>query len=127
MFLEPKESVFDLVERREVVRGEHLALDDGEIDLDLVEPAGMNGAMNGNYVVEGSVQTTHAGAATVGRAVVHHPEDTASGLGRLAQATADRWSRVEIPVGSDVQIRKPVQLRIIAPSGVYVHPIALER
>src|SRR3972149_2717914 len=82
VFLEPKESVFDLRQRREVVRGEHLALDDGEVDLDLVEPTGMNGAVHGNDVAEGSVQTTHAGAATMGRAVVHNPEDTASGFVR---------------------------------------------
>ena len=45
---------------------------------------------------------------------------------RETQAAADHWSRLEIPVGSDVQIGKPVQLRILAPSGVYVHRIALE-
>src|SRR6266853_3328463 len=31
-----------LCERAEVVRGEHLALDDGEVDLDLVKPAGVD-------------------------------------------------------------------------------------
>src|SRR5713101_263017 len=80
VFLEPKESVFELRQRGEVVRGEHLALDDGEIDFDLVEPAGMNGTVNGNDVAVGSLQTTHAGATAMGRAVVHDPEDPASGF-----------------------------------------------
>src|SRR6266849_3153021 len=78
--LEAKESIGDLGERGEVVRGEHLALNDGEIDLDLVEPAGMHRTMNRDDVVESSLQTTDAGIATMRRAVVHDPEDAASSL-----------------------------------------------
>src|SRR3990172_880630 len=80
VFLETQESIFDLCERGEVIRGEHLALDDGEIDLDLVEPAGMHWSVDRDHVAESGVQTTDASTATVRRAVVHDPEDAASGL-----------------------------------------------
>src|SRR5271169_5576413 len=85
VILEAKESVFDLRERGEAVRAQRFALDDGEIDLDLVEPAGVNGTMNGNHVGEGRLQAAHAGGATVRGAVVHDPEDAAGGgVGWLA-------------------------------------------
>ena len=41
--LEAKEALTDRVARRRVVRREHLALDDREVDLDLIEPAGVDG------------------------------------------------------------------------------------
>lgn len=37
---------WDVVERGEIVRGEDLSLNDGEEDLDLIEPAGMGWGMN---------------------------------------------------------------------------------
>jgi hypothetical protein len=42
VFLEAKEPLADRGERREVIRREDLALNNGEIDLDLIEPAGMD-------------------------------------------------------------------------------------
>src|SRR6266545_3557555 len=75
MVLEPEESVLDLRERGEVVRGEHLALNDGEVDLDLVEPAGVHGTVYGHDVGEGCLEAAHAGSAAVRGAVVHDPED----------------------------------------------------
>ena len=44
--LEVDEAALDLREVWEAVRGEHLAVDDGEIDLDLVEPRGVDRAVN---------------------------------------------------------------------------------
>jgi hypothetical protein len=44
--LEGEEAVFDLGQVGEVVGGEDFALDDGEVDLDLVEPAGMDGSVD---------------------------------------------------------------------------------
>jgi hypothetical protein len=44
--LEVDEAALKLREVGEVVRGEHLAVDDGEIDLDLVEPRGVDRAVN---------------------------------------------------------------------------------
>ena len=40
VFLEAKKPLTDRAERTEVIRREDLALDDGEIDLNLIEPAG---------------------------------------------------------------------------------------
>jgi hypothetical protein len=41
MLLEAEETILKLGEGTEVVRGEHLALDNEEIDLDLVHPSGI--------------------------------------------------------------------------------------
>src|SRR6266511_3418605 len=39
--LERQQTLLHLIEVGEVVRGEHLALHDGEVDLDLVQPGGV--------------------------------------------------------------------------------------
>ena len=99
VFLEAQESSFDRCERGEVIRGEHLALDDGEIDLDLVEPAGMHRSVDRDHVAESGLQTTDARAATVRRAVVHDPEDAASGLvGCCLITSATNFSKGSMPV-----------------------------
>ena len=48
-------------EAGEIIRGERLALDDGEVDLDLVEPTGVNRAVNGDQVGIGLSEALHAG------------------------------------------------------------------
>ncbi len=60
MLLEAEETILELGEGTEVVRGEHLALDNGEIDLDLVEPAGVNRSMDRD---EGGPMLRQAGDA----------------------------------------------------------------
>jgi len=40
--LEGKQALLQVIERAEVVGREDLALNDGEVDLDLVEPTGMD-------------------------------------------------------------------------------------
>src|SRR5207249_9622192 len=42
VFLEAKKPLTDSTERTEVIRREDLALDDGEIDLNLIEPTGVD-------------------------------------------------------------------------------------
>ena len=42
MLLEPHQLVLERGEARKIVGREELALDDGEVDLDLVEPAGVD-------------------------------------------------------------------------------------
>jgi len=44
------ESLGESGERGEVVRGEYLALEDGEVDLDLIEPTGMDGPVDQDQV-----------------------------------------------------------------------------
>src|SRR5205809_875194 len=46
VFLEAKKPLTDRAERTEVIRREDLALDDGEIDLNLIEPAGVDGGVD---------------------------------------------------------------------------------
>src|SRR5438552_3085665 len=46
VFLETKEPLADGAERGKVIRREDLALDDGEIDLDLIEPACVDGGVD---------------------------------------------------------------------------------
>ena len=48
--LECNQAAFECREICEVARREELALNDGEVDLDLVEPAGMNWCVNQNDV-----------------------------------------------------------------------------
>jgi len=42
VLLEAQQSVLDLRDAAEVIGSEGLALNDGEVDLDLIEPAGVN-------------------------------------------------------------------------------------
>jgi hypothetical protein len=39
------EALLEMGERGEIVGSEHLSLKDGEIDLNLIDPAGMNGGV----------------------------------------------------------------------------------
>ena len=62
----------------EIVWREHLALDDGEVDLDLVEPTRMDGTMNHPEVGVAPLQALHTALTTVGGAIVHDPEHASS-------------------------------------------------
>ena len=44
--LEAQQAIFDFTEGLEVIGGEHLALNDREVHLDLVEPTGVHGRMH---------------------------------------------------------------------------------
>ena len=55
--LEAKQAILNVSDRGEVVRGESFPLDDGEVDLDLVEPAGMDWSMNEHEIWEGRPST----------------------------------------------------------------------
>jgi len=58
----------------EVVRSEYFALDDGEVDLHLVEPTGMNRRMNQNDPRIHVPQTFAGRLTSMRRTVVHDPE-----------------------------------------------------
>lgn len=70
ILLETKEAVFKFGQRCKIVWSEDFALDDREVDLDLVEPTGVNRAMDGNHVGEGYFEAAHAAAAAMGGSVV---------------------------------------------------------
>src|ERR1044072_2999202 len=70
--LEAQQASFDLGEIDEVVGGQDLALDDGEVDLDLVEPRRMDGQMDQAQVAPLALQPLDGCLAAVGGAVVDH-------------------------------------------------------
>ncbi len=59
------------------------ALEDREIDLDLIQPAGVDGKMHGHQVVVGILQAPDGGTPAVGATVVEHPKDMARGAIRF--------------------------------------------
>ncbi len=85
MPLEGKKTLADRCQGREVVGREDLPLHDGEVDLDLIEPTGVDGTVNRDDAGIFLHEAFHAGGAAMGGAVVHDPEH-APGLvvGRLS-------------------------------------------
>jgi hypothetical protein len=81
--LEFKECRFEFIERNEIAGGEQFALDDREVDFDLVEPAGVNRGVDEYQVRPTGAQAVACGLATVDGGVVDDPEDAASGTVRL--------------------------------------------
>lgn len=75
MLLEGEDLGSELVQALEVVGGEQLALDDGEVDLDLVQPGGVNGQMNHLPVGVGVTQAVGSGPVAGRGSVVHDPEN----------------------------------------------------
>jgi hypothetical protein len=89
--LKGEQALFDRGQRREVVGGKDLALDDGEIDFDLVEPAGMNGTMDRNQARIFRLESGHAARPAMRGAIVHDPEDPAGlVVGWLVHNVADQ-------------------------------------
>ena len=75
--LESEQAVLELGQRTEVVRSQNLALDDREVDLDLVEPARMDRGVNQDEVGPAAAEALGGFGATVRGAVVDDPEDAA--------------------------------------------------
>lgn len=76
--LEAQQAIFDLSEAGEVVGSECLALDDGEVDLDLIKPTGVHRAVNEEEIAKSLFESAHARLSAVRRAVVHDRKDAAS-------------------------------------------------
>ena len=77
--LETQESVLQLSQREEIVGCENLALHDREINLDLIEPAGVHRSVDGNYRGPAVLEALDAPLAAMRRAIVENPKDA---LGR---------------------------------------------
>ena len=91
VLLEVQEPLLELGKGAEVVGCQHLALDDGEIDLDLVEPTGVNRRIHWDNSRPAPLQALHARLAAMRGAVVHDPEDPARGaVGFLAHNLVDQ-------------------------------------
>src|SRR5262245_21320531 len=69
------ESHCDLRQVGERVRCEHLTLNNGKVDCYLIEPTGMDRGMDQDQVWRGQREPLARGLPTMGRPVVHHPEE----------------------------------------------------
>jgi hypothetical protein len=72
--LEGSDTRGELVEVVEVPRGQCFALQDREVDLDLIEPGGMYGQVHQDEVRPRGLEPLNTGFAGVAGAVVHDPE-----------------------------------------------------
>jgi len=78
--LESHETLFEFGQRREIIRSEDLALDDRKVDLNLVEPTGMDGSVNEDGVGPLGAEAVDGLLPPMRGAVVHDPEHAAGGL-----------------------------------------------
>jgi len=78
--VEFQQSVGDGGKVREIIRGEDLALNNGDIDLDLVELTGMKRAVDQYQAGIPLLLSCHGTGAPMSRTVIHDPEDM-PGLG----------------------------------------------
>jgi hypothetical protein len=75
----------------EVARREQLALNDREVDLDLIEPTGMNRRVNQNDVRPSGAEAPSGAPTTVAGAVIHDEEHAARRpVGFLTQDLANK-------------------------------------
>jgi len=74
VFREVGEALGELREGVKVVRGENLPLKNREVDLDLIEPACMNGAVDGNEMGIFGGEPLHAGLTSVSGPIVEDPK-----------------------------------------------------
>ena len=66
-------------ERGKIVGSEYFSLDDGEVDLNLIDPTGMNRGMDQKGVGPASSDAIDGFLPAMRRAVIHDPEDTLGG------------------------------------------------
>src|SRR5215475_5166081 len=82
--------MLDGQEAGEVVGGYDLALDDGEVGFDLIEPAGVHGSVDENDVGPFGLEPIDGGLSAMGGAVVDGPEDATGGaIGLLVHDLGD--------------------------------------
>ena len=75
--LKRQEAVLNVGQRIEVVRRQDLALHDREVNLDLIEPTGMDGSVNEHQIRILLLQSCHGARTAVRRAVVDDPKHAA--------------------------------------------------
>ena len=74
VILEAQQAIFDVSQGLEVIGCEHLALNDREVHLDLVEPAGVHRCVHRDDRGPTALQALDASLTAVRGAVVHDPE-----------------------------------------------------
>ena len=65
ILLKAEESILDFFKRVEVVGRERLAFNDGEVDFDLIKPAGVDRSMHGDKVGESCLEAPNTRLATM--------------------------------------------------------------
>ncbi len=75
-FVQPQ-SLLDFLQAGEIVRGQHLPLDDRKINFHLIEPTGMDRRMYQDCLAVSLSQSPDRCLTAVGRAIVNDPENTA--------------------------------------------------
>jgi hypothetical protein len=83
--LEFQESFGNRFEVGEIIGREDLALNDGKVNLDLIEPTGMNRSVDEHQARIAALESCHGTVATMTRTVVHDPEDAAGFIVRWAR------------------------------------------
>jgi len=78
VLLKSQEALLEFRQQREIVRCEDLALNNGEIDLDLVQPAGMHRGVEWDQGRPLVLKAPDGLRAAMRGAIVHDPEDTVS-------------------------------------------------
>ena len=78
------EALLKVGERGKIVRREHFSLDDGEIDLNLIDPAGMNGGVDQKGIGPAGTNAFDGFLTSMSRAVIHDPKDALGGFVRFA-------------------------------------------
>jgi hypothetical protein len=79
VFLKGAYSLPEINKGKEVVGRKHFSLEDGEINLDLVQPTGMDGKMNDNDLGPFALKPIDGGQSSVRGSVVKNPENPSGG------------------------------------------------
>ncbi len=94
VILEAQQAVFDFSQGVEVVGREYLALEDGAVHLDLIEPAGVHRSVHRDDRGPASLQAPDARLTAVRGAVVHDPEHARGGaIGFLPHNLGDEAAK----------------------------------
>lgn len=79
VLLKGQDTLLKFRPRGEIVWGEDLALNNGEVDLDLIQPAGVHWSVEGDQGRPLVLKATDALGAAMGGAIIYDPENTPSG------------------------------------------------
>ncbi len=91
VMLKGKQTFLDLGQRREIIGDKDLALDDREVNLDLIQPTGMQWGVHQHHRRPLGAESVGGLLAAVSRTVVHNPEDaTGRAIGRLVHHLGDQ-------------------------------------
>ena len=102
--LEFAQSPPELLEIAEVVWGQRLALQDGKVHFDLVEPTGVHRRMHHLSARPLPLESLHARLAAMNGCVVHDPEHALRGVvGRLSHHPGDQTVELLDPASGNAE------------------------